>query len=273
MTDYSNLSVDELRRLLLSGKLLYEFMAEEDYTALLDIEADYDEPSEQVIDFCFTGLSALPKYDDIDARDFTIGELMQAATKSVPQKHRRLRKATFIAAAVIVLILATQFVASAFGFDLFGYIFNWSKPDVVEIINPDSSTVSGQNSRIEYFAIEDIPLEMKNFIPQYIFENFCFRNALFTNRNGSVKYRFGFIDEEGKDIFFEKSKFENNFIMHIEKDDDGYYEEYLLGNIIYKILTNMGDYHAIWIADDYVYSLSTHFKDINKLKTIIDNLY
>jgi hypothetical protein len=119
MNNYNELSAEELRELLLKGELLHELMTEEDYTALLDIESDFDDPSEKVIDFCYEGLSVLPKYSDIGKRDFDINELMDIVENRKPvRKQKKLKKAFLIAAAVIISILAIQIVAVAMGYSI-----------------------------------------------------------------------------------------------------------------------------------------------------------
>ena len=274
MTDYSKLSAEELRENLLSDKLLHEFMGEEDYTALLDSEAEYDEPSEKVINFCYAGLSKLPAYSDIHERNFSIDELFKAIDTCVPRKHRRLRKTLIIAAAVIGSLLVTQIVTSALGFDLFGYIFNWNKPEVVEIKNNGVINIStGENERIEYTDVEEIPNEMKNLVPEYLFNNFKFYKALLTQRDGNTGSHFSFFDENENFINIGRVNFRNDINVHIEKDDNGYFEEYMISDISYTIFTNTSDYRAVWVIEGYVYSLSTHFKELQEIKDLLDNLY
>jgi len=271
MNDYSKLSAEELRDLLLNDKLFHQFMTEEDYTALLDIETDYDEPSEKVIDFCFNGLSSLPKYDDINQHDFDIRKTIEKAyLKAISRKRQKMKKAFLIAAAIITFMLVTQLVASAFGFDLLGYIFNWHKPDVIEIIsNNITDTGDDEDIEIEYLAVEEIPFEMKNLVSDYIFNNFQFYSANFIKQNNSTIYKFIFFDEKENIL---SVKIEDSLEINIEKDDDGYYEEYKIEETVFTIFTNMGDYRAAWIQNDYVYSLYTHFDDLQDLKNILDEL-
>jgi len=270
MTDYSKLSAEELRKLLLAGVLLHEHMTEEDYTALLDIEADFDEPSEEVIDFCFAGLSVLPKYTDIGKRDFSINELFKKTEiKNSAHKHGKIRKAALIIAAVISSMLVAQLASSAMGFNLFGYFFNWKKPEVVEITNSDAKNdIDSENIMIEYTAIEEIPIEMKNLVPNFLFDTFELYNAFFIVQGGNKSYSFGFFDSDDNFLSFEIKRVTE---WHIEKDDNGYYEEYSYNDTVFEIFTNTGQYQAVWVKDEYVCAFFTHFEDLQEFRDILNN--
>lgn len=272
MEEYNKLSTETLRDLLLENKLLHEFMTEEDYTALLDIEAEFDEPNEKVIDFCFTGLSTLPKYEDIKVRDFDINDLFkQNEKKNTIKKYRKTKRIFLIAVIMVLTLLFSQVVATAFGFDLFGYIFNWNKSEVVEIKNDSIINIDdGKNQEIEYSTIDEIPIEMKNLIPSYVFDNFKFYSAVFVNLNNNIVYNYFFFDKNENILTI---NIEKSARMEAEKDDIEYREEYLYGNTLFKIFTNMSDYRATWVLDGYNYKLYTHYDDLQEFKNILNSLY
>ena len=66
MKNYSELSYEELRELLLNGELEHEYMTEEDYICLYDYETELADPNLTVLDFCDVGLSKLEKYKDCE---------------------------------------------------------------------------------------------------------------------------------------------------------------------------------------------------------------
>jgi hypothetical protein len=280
MTDYNKLSAEELRELLLSDELKHELMTEEDYTALLDIETEYDAPSEKVIDFCADGLMKFPKYKNVGSRGFDISELTKSEeVKPFAPKRRKLRKVVFVAAAIITTMLLAQLVAAAMGYNLFEFVFNWNKPDVVHISNENiaiqtahstDNEIINKDFELEYTTIEDMPTTMKNFLPNYVYGAFEFIMATHLNRDNSEVYLFYFFDEKENILLFGVKKAAD---IIIEKDDDGYYEEYTLDGVLFKIFTNMGDFQAMWIYNGYVYSLHTHFDDVSKIKEILGNLY
>jgi len=268
--NYNELSVKDLRSLLLDGNLSHEFMTEEDYTALLDAEADIDEPSEKVIDFCYAGLSFMSKYDDINKRDFNLNELFQTGEKK--HRHsRKLKRAVIIIAAAVVAMIITQIVASALGFDLFGYIFNWNKPEVVAVMNNDNGVKSdSENAEKEYSTVEEIPLEIKKLVPEYMFNTFSFYNAVYTKQDDNIINQFYFLYNNEKLLYIYIGDVSD---ITIEKDDFGYYEEYTHGKTVFTVFTNMGNYQAMWIKDNNVYVFYTCFDEPKKLKDILDNLY
>lgn len=273
MTDYSKLSAEELRDLLMADNLLHEFMTEEDYYALLDNESELDKPCKKVIDYCFAGLSAMPKYDDIDVRDFDIDEFIKARTDTT-RKFRKTKKALLIVAAVIASMIVAQLAATAMGFDLLGYIFNWNKPEVVQIMS--DNPVDGDNNEnieVQYMTIDEIPSEMKKLVPDYVFDNFEFQQANYTKWDNLVNRTFFFFDKSKSLLTIQIERFNEGFMSHIEKDDDGYFEEYIIGDNTFTIFTNMGCYQAVWVYSDYVYSINTRFEDVRELKRILDNLY
>lgn len=77
MGRYDELSAENLRALTLKGKLSHDHMTEEDYAALLALESENDNPDDRIIDFCFKGLSAFPKYSGINVRDFELEDLFK----------------------------------------------------------------------------------------------------------------------------------------------------------------------------------------------------
>jgi hypothetical protein len=64
--DYSTLSYEELRELLLNSELDNESMNQEEYGFLLDSEATLDEPNADVLEFCVAGLKKYDKYKDCE---------------------------------------------------------------------------------------------------------------------------------------------------------------------------------------------------------------
>jgi len=248
-------------------------MAEEDYTALLDFETEYDEPSEKVIDFCYAGLSSLPNYKNIGERDFSIRQLLkQANTKKVVRKNsfKQLKFAAVLTISIVFAFLTLQIVCMALGFDLFGYIFNWNKPDVIEIKNDGMIITINEDIEIDYPIIEELPIEMKSLVPFYLFDNFDFFSASYINRNNNHKNIFYFLGESNEILIFIAEK---TFELNVEKDDDGYFEEYYVNDLLFMIFTNTGDYQVMWIKDEYIYVLYTHFDEVQELKNILDNLY
>jgi hypothetical protein len=102
-----------------------------------------------------------------------------------------------------------------------------------------------------------------------MFNNFEFFQANFIRMDSNPIYSFFFTyEDEFLFLIIEKA-----YDMHIERDEDGYYEEYFIGNIEFTVFTNMENYRAIWLKDGYVYLFSTFMQDLQGFKALLDNLY
>ncbi|MCL2052996.1 MAG: DUF4367 domain-containing protein [Oscillospiraceae bacterium] len=273
MGKYDSYSEEELRSLFFKGELSAELMTEEDYTALYQQELDLEFPDDEIIDFCFTGLSKFPKYSDISEQNFDIDEVLDEVYNRQIAIKRLVRVMVGLTAAILAVI-TLQVVCLAFGFDLFDYIINRNKEEVVSVLNPSLSEAENNGEdyivATEYVEIEEIPNDVIELIPRYMFENFDFLLADC------------YLSEEIISIFAAFSENDDSILAltisqllerQIEKDDNGYYETFIINGVSYDIHTNMGDYQAFWIKDGFVYSLHTSYQEIEKLKSLLENLY
>jgi hypothetical protein len=273
MGKYDVFSEEELRVLFFKGELSAESMTEEDYTALYQQELDFDDPDDGIIDFCFNGLSKFPKYRDISAYDFDIDDLLNKVYGRKTVLKRLVRVLAGFSAAVLVIISA-QAVCLAFGFDLFGYIVNRNKEDVVSVMNTNlTETDSGNEDFLtvfEYFEVADIPDEVIKLMPGYMFEKYAFYYANCGLFDGTISIYSMFFANNDAVLTLTITQLPER---QLEKDDEGYAETYTVKELSFEIHTNMGDYQAFWIKDGYVYSLHTPYRQSEELKSLLDNLY
>lgn len=272
--NYDELSAEEMRELILQDKLNHNFMSEEDYIAVLDYEAFLGAPNEKTLDFCYAGLTLNEKYRDIEI-PFNINTLIdefenrnnvRKGNKTKPV--RIIRLLVSIIAAIIVLMLSTQLIGMAFGFDFFGFIFNWNEKEVVGVSNLDSVAPDSFESVItEYTESDKIPDEMKSFSPDYLFKNYQFDSAVCIS-DFSLKYQFNFTGKEG----FLSLTVTDSGNTDVEKDENTVQENYTAGNQLYTVFTNMDNYQVIWVKDGWFYHLYTQIS-LDELKEILNNLY
>jgi hypothetical protein len=269
MGKYDAFSAEDLRSLLFEEKLSHKHMTEEDYTALLSAEAWLDEPEERVIDYCYEGLARFSKYANIDVRDFALEDLYPRVNTK-PLRHLIIKRVSVIAAALILTVILAQVVCMAFGFDFFGYIINKNKGEVVEVITTDTFAFSNEDISIDYLEIDEMPEEISNKVPDYLFENYDFRFANHFRSGDQIKNTYAFTDAERNCIILTVSKFSE---IDIEKDEGGQFDEYAENGIVFSVFTNMDRYKAFWIYDGYVYELATPYEQPQKLTDMLEYIY
>jgi|GEM_PF-2375482 len=272
---YNKLSLEEIRELLLNGKLVHENMKQEDYAILIDNELEMPNPNNEVVRLC---ASALGKYDDYKALD-KINIDVQNLIKSVvvvskeSRKFRKSKRVLIIAAAVFATLLATQLVASALGFDLFGYIFNWRKEQLVinyNVEHDDEEENAGEFESVytTYENFSDIPSDIRSLVPQRINENLEFSFAsIYIERSDKFSHTFKFINDDNVTLSLHIMK---GTEIYIEKDDE-YFEGYSVNGRDFTIYKNLEHYKVIWIDDGVLYDMGVNLT-IGEVKSIINNI-
>ena len=268
MKEYDALSLSELRNMLLIGELKHEYLSEEDYADLIDNEMSLPEPLNEVIDFCIEELDKYEEYRKLENINVDIKAIIkQAGNENTADKKRNLRLIPKIIAAVIILLILTQTVSMAFGFNLFKYIFNWNS----EFLNVEVSTNDFESAEpifTMYEDIESIPIEFKSYIPAYIWDNFDFLYAPIIIHGDNVNLTFYFNSKDEENINLSFSIF-NNMNLYIEKDED-YFEEYEKDGITYSIFKNLEYYKVVWVKDDLLYHVNVNLPP-DEIKKIADS--
>jgi hypothetical protein len=269
--NYSDLSIEELRTLLLSGELVHEDMQEEDYVIIMDYELEKQEPDNQVIRLCVSALKRYEKYKDLDKINIDINGLIKQANKKTQiSKHRKVKKVVLIAAAVIATTLIAQITAAAMGYNLFEYIFNWKK-ETLEI-NPDEVQDELYDEPIDeiYEKIEDMPKDIVAFLPLGAFKDFEFRFAS-TIFYGDNQYVATIVFEynDSPDIFLMLDV--SKGVGHLMEKDDEVFEEYEVGGVRYTIYKNMDVYKVAWVSDGVLYDMGVGLP-VEDVKAIINSM-
>lgn len=268
---YTEFSAAELRAMFLQGTLKTEFLTQENYEDLLDNEDIYDVPDADVITFCVNGLEQFPEYRDAIVKK-SFNEMFKKDLINNKPKVKilniKILKPILVFTIMAVTAMLAQIIAMASGFDLFGYIFNWNTDEVIDIVNQDKIVLT-EDFENTYLFYKDLPESLNNMISDDLIEKYSFSEALYRVRELSMRFRVDLIDLNGNGLILSVSYSSNT---QIEKDDEGYREEYVVGDITYSISTNMGYYQAIWVKDEYLYHLYTRFS-LEELKEILDNYY
>jgi hypothetical protein len=270
--NYNNLSIEELRELLLCGELIHENMHEEDYAILIDNELELQEPDNEVIRLCTSALSKYDSYSELDKINIDINRLInQPERKITPIKHRKLRKASLIAAAVIATLLITQIITVAMGFNLFGYIFDWCR----EILVIRHESESPQDELFDevifeaYEKISDMPKDIVALLPFETLDDFKFffgSTEFYSDRKFNAV--FGYMLEYSDEVFL-LLNISKGLDIHIEKDDE-LFEEYETNGTVFTLYKNLELYKATWISDGVLFDMGVNLS-LDELKAIIDN--
>jgi len=257
--NYDSLTPQELRELFLNNTINPDFMGLEEYEKLFGYETDSDDPNGDILSFCANGLE---KYEKYNMPKPPIEKVLFRGKKRVfPKTAKRI----FAAVAVLVAMISlTQIVSLALGFNMFGFIFNWSNKDAVEIKNP-APNLTDEKTIIEYTDIRDIDADWIELVPPYIIENYEFDNARYRNIQGDENFVIYFKDDNSNQLSLSIS---NSAVHYIEKDDGGFTEEIVIDGTTYTVFTNTGEYKVVWENGGYLYYLNT-FLPIETVREII----
>jgi hypothetical protein len=290
---YSNLNALELRELFLNNALDANLMSLEDFEKLFGCEIELDDSRADVLAFCSNGLNQYEKYSR-DIQMPPLDELLQEHYCRNRKNRNRVfvkvtRAAAFIVLAFTLTALLAQGVAMALGFDLFGYIFNWLKPDTVEITTmeqrdddtfdspflnsepadlPDNE-IENDIVFLDFERIEEINEDWVNRISPWLIENYDFFNGSFMNFYGDISFDVFFTDENGS---FISLTIQNTPMFYAEKDDENFAEEITVNGITFAIFNNMEDFQVIWEHDEFLYNLGA-FLPLEVVLEIVRNYY
>jgi hypothetical protein len=273
---YNGFPLEELRTLLLNGELIHENMEQEDYSILMDNEFEMPEPDNEVIRLCASALGKYDEYKELDKINIDISGLIKKHENSyIPNKRRKLKRGFLIAAAVIATLLATQLVASAMGFDIFGYILNWGKERLTVTQNPPPCSENGGDSaNIEptyetYESLSDIPGYIAALIPRRIIEDFEFAFASICYESKD-RFDYSFWFETADSVTLTLKILNSGVETQIEKDDE-FFEEYSVNGKDFTIYKNLEIFKVIWIEGGVLYDMGVNLP-IEEVKSIIDSL-
>jgi hypothetical protein len=264
--NYSELSLNELRELLLNNKLVHEHMEQEDYCLIMETELEQPEPDNEVIRLCARALESYAEYAELDKINIDIQKLInntipvKAATKRL-----RFKRALLASAAVVATLVLTQLVALAFGFNLYGYIFNWERERL--IAEHEGSTAEFEPIFEVFHDFYDIPDEMKAFVPGIITQSFEFSlaTALITGSD-SFSYKFVFINNDTILNFY----VDKGITVYIQREDD-FTETYNMNSREFTFYRAAEQNKVIWVENGVLFDLGANLS-VDEIKLIISKL-
>lgn len=204
-----------------------------------------------------------------------------------PRRGRNVRwlaRAALAAAAIAVLLLATTVTASAFGYDLWGVIAEWSREAFTFTANdrtggsgPDAhqAGASADPGEAEYSSLQDAldsygistPLA-----PAWIPERFELDSVTVGETSALIAFTAYYVNGDQTllvDITMYKSG--SHGFGQWQKDEDDP-STYVVGGVTHYLMTNMGREKAVWLTGNYECGISgdiTH----EELLRMLDSIY
>jgi hypothetical protein len=291
---YNDLSVAELREMLLNHTLDAEAMIFEDYDRLFQYEIKSDKPDGKVIVFCSNFLSQHDKYNrDVQTPSFE--ELSQRLKRRNRIEFGRTmsgiaRRAAVILVTITIASFMVQGVSIALGGNFFEFVRNWFRDDDVEIsvveplddgrfdwrdIRTTADTDSGDEPSADEFVfldfdrIEDIDDEWLARVSPRLIEGFEFSHGDYMQFVGDREFNIFFIDRNEGYIAL---TIKNLPMTYVEREEELWVEDIVVGGIKFEIFRNIEDYHVIWEHGGYFYTLNA-FLPLDEVQVIIENWY
>jgi hypothetical protein len=286
-SNYKNLPAQELREMFLNNTLDVSLMGENEYGKLFDYETELDESNSDVLVFCSNGFNQYDRYC-IDVPKSSFEDFIK---KHEQKKRRHLKNITFkvsrqVAVFAVGIFLAAwlaQGVAMAFGFNLFGVIYDWfwkesvavittelNDDDTVDLPISDNETAAEEELVfIDYESIEDIDEVWLSRVSPFLIREYEFALASY----------YKFISDENFDIlFFDENMnllsltIQNRPMFYAEKKDEGFVKEIVIDSITFAIFNNMEDFQVIWEHEGLLYNLGA-FLPLETVEEIVRNYY
>ena len=196
---------------------------------------------------------------------------------------RWLTRAALAAAAIAALLLATTVTASAFGYDLWGVIAEWSKETFTFTANdradrpaPDAHQAGASSGPEggEYASLQDAldsygistPLAPAWIPERFELDSVNVENTPFTFFRESYKY---YDDILTISVLLHKESLQQYSQW---QKDEGIPEPYNVGGVTHYLMTNMGREKAVWLNGNYECGITG---DITReeLLQMLDSIY
>ena len=199
----------------------------------------------------------------------TSGSVVQLISESVEKRPRRKRgflRVAMTAAAMIVIIVAATLTASAFGYDLWGWVPKWNR-DVMSFGGEDNEVNEFYDSSPIVLALDHLGIDEPVY-PHWLPERF----------------KLDFSLAETDPIFLHEIYSNGGFHLSItiesaSRFDSGVYEkdnsgpiDYRVNDHLHYILADNDQYTAIWKTDTLCVMIMGNIS-LEEIERIIDSVY
>ncbi len=207
----------------------------------------------------------------IGVRNQSAKEVMPSQAESDRKMVHRNWKPFFrfglVAAIVVVVLFAVTAVASASGFNLWGWLPNWNSEDlrfVTEATEEPENTI----------VVHNIPWALTNMgITEQVYPSWIPED---------MECTFSIIEEDP--VFLHEYYCDNDRILSITivpssasdtavyQRDESLLEEYIVGGTVHYILHNVEEYSAVWYTENFNVHVAGNIP-LSELKRIVDSVY
>jgi hypothetical protein len=218
----------------------------------------------------YSGQQEIYPFDDADNSTQTLSPKVV----TLPRGRKRLMRVGLVAAVIIVLLMVGTITASAFGFDLWRAIAQWT----VDTFWFDSYSNSVINSNVSkgnenLSMIENALLSYgitEPLVPNWFPEGFEMAECNISIFNDYKAFNSYYKNEEHTIII--------QIVVHnlcpvasFEKDERGV-TTYIVGGHEHYIMTNNSMLQAVWTFDNYECSIHGNLTE-SEIKTMLDSIY
>ena len=274
--------MDERRPGMIRGKSIHAMTTEELEELLRAEENTEQEPNVERIREILAVLDARTEAPeaDVDAAwddfktNYLFGEALnpgsnEERTQPEPMpKHSRkrpVRRAALIAAVIAVLALAST--GSAFGFNLWESIANWSAETLGLEFRKTVKTPSEMNPELHDLAVAVANADRNTLImPRYLPEGY--HQTAFYSDDASIAAQY---EKDGSSIIIQLFKIRGARGDYFSRDIEAS-EKYVVHGIEHMISTNMNSYLAVWANGDWECSIMG-VQSEEELFRMIDSIY
>jgi len=286
-SSYKNLTAQELREMFLNNTLDVSLMGENEYGKLFDYETELDVSNSDILIFCSNGLNQYDRYC-IDVPKLSFEEFIrkQEQKRRLHLKNIAFKVSRQVAVFAVGIFLAAwlaQGVAMAFGFNLFGVIYDWfwkesvavittelNDDDTVDLPISDNETAAEEELVfIDYERIEDIDEVWLSRVSPHLIDTYDFAFSSYTRRHDGERFEILFFDENGSLLSL---IIQNRPMYYAEKEDEGFVKEIVIDSITFAIFNNMEDFQVIWEHEGLLYNLGA-FLPLETFEEIVRNYY
>jgi len=244
---------------------------------LPDIDKAWNVFNEKYRPYAGDGRS-LYEYEQSDITELSsIKNKPSSPNSTSPVRHmgRRLARAACAAAVIAILMFAATATAYALGYDLWGYVAEWSK-ETFGFTPENQAPSSGLPSRPTQNELSDLQAALDEYgiteklIPKYIPQGFV-QTEFYVDSSGGSNYLTSVFEKSEQTIIIDVKTNANIVHSYYEKDysDPEIYE---MNGVEHYIITNMGKFFAAWRTENYEVSiLGPETKE--ELIKMIDSIY
>lgn len=284
MNQYNDYSAEQLKAAL-QRLLLYSDLEDQDVEemekilAVLREKTPFEHPrtaeemwaeikAEHAEEIASLGIHEKKDTEEVIKNEPVAAELReeQESTMPRPKSVRGVLRVAMIAAAMVVFIILATVTASAFGYDLWGWVPRWND-EVLSFGGEESESNEFYDSSPIVKALEEYGIDEPIF-PHWIPEGFILDYSEIDN--DPVFLHEGYSkDNQFLSITVEPS---SSALTYLYQKEDKLPLEYSSNNITYYIIVDVDQYTAIWQADDFSVYIVGNIS-LDEMKHVLDSVY